>query len=170
MIDNSLVLISFAFVENLINAIHHLSRLQRLISYCTRIWRLHSMILIQQGLPNQSFCLPHLINTPPRTRMFGTGVSKLVNKPWGQKTEAINNTGMTEMGGGGGQTDWSKKENRDIHLSRPSVTTSWDDASSIAHPSGCSFLLPSVDTLYHHSQFIKKNIFCHFHQVTELSE
>lgn len=56
--------------------------------------------------------------------MFGTGVSKLVNKPWGLRTEAINNTGMTEMGGGGGRTDRGEKENRDIHLSRPSVMTS----------------------------------------------
>lgn len=32
--------------------------------------------------------------------------------------------------------------------------TSWDNTSSIAHPCGCSFLLPSVDTLYHHLQFI----------------
>lgn len=64
---------------------------------------------------------------------FVDGCSKQVNKPWGLRTEAINNSWMTDMGGRGGLTDRGgedEKENRDLCYSRPSVMTSWSTTSS----------------------------------------
>lgn len=61
-----------------------------------------------------SFCLRHPINKPPCSHTFCRRVSKHINKPWGLRTEAINNTSMTDMGGGGGQTErgreWEGKQ------------------------------------------------------------
>ena len=41
---------------------------------------------------------------------FGRGVSKQVNKPWGLRMEAINNSRMTDMGGRGGERVRKKTE------------------------------------------------------------